>query len=169
MPPSSARGRPGTTVTVEGTVSSRFSQRTLRISESDAQSPVLPPTCRPPCPRDRRRRRSPFEGQRVRVSGTIIGAPDQLTDGLGVTLDDGIGHDPGGRRAGCRRAARASHPGWSRRSADRWVSATAPGTGTAGYRVHVTLPGELELAPAPTPSPVPTPTPTSDAYPDRDA
>ena len=34
------------------------------------------------------------------------------------------------------------------------------GTGTAGYRIHVTLAGELELAPAPTPSPVPTPTPS---------
>ena len=33
----------------------------------------------------------PSEGRRVRVSGTIIGAPDQLTDGVGVTLDDGSG------------------------------------------------------------------------------
>ncbi len=35
------------------------------------------------------------------------------------------------------------------------------GTGTAGYRVHATLAGELELAPAPSPSPTPTPTATA--------
>ena len=93
-------------------------------------------------------------------------APDQLTDGLGVTLDDGsgtvravIGPDAAdGQSLASGMVATISGPLGQRDSS---------GTGTAGYRVHVTLPGELELAPAPTPSPVPTPSPTATA--DRDA
>jgi hypothetical protein len=148
----------GMTVTVEGTVSSRFSQRTLRISESA----LIPgPTADLPAalPLETGAASEFFEGQRVRLSGTIIGAPDQLTDGLGVTLDDGSGtiravvgpEAVNGRSLASGMVATISGPLGQRDSS---------GTGTAGYRVHVTLPGELELAPTATPSPVPTPTPS---------
>ncbi len=80
----------GTTVTVEGTVSSRFSQRTLRISES-ALIPGPAADLPAALSLETGAASESFEGQRVRLSGTIIGAPDQLTDGLGVTLDDGSG------------------------------------------------------------------------------
>ena len=158
MSPSWAYGRRVPTVTVEGTVSSRFSQRTLRISES-ALIPG-PATDLPAAVSVETGAASEsFEGQRVRVSGTIIGAPDQLTDGLGVTLDDGsgtiravVGPDAvDGQSLASGMIATISGPLGQRDSS---------GTGTAGYRVHVTLPGELELAPAPTPSPAPTPTPS---------
>ena len=98
------------------------------------------------------------EGRRVRVSGTIIGAPDQLTDGLGVSIDDGSGLVRAvigpvaveGSTLASGMIATISGPLGQRDSS---------GTGTAGYRIHVTLAGELELAPAPTPTPTPTPTP----------
>src|SRR6476661_7712658 len=148
----------GVTVTVEGTVSSRFSQRTLRISESAL---VAGPATDLPAALslETGAASESFEGQRVRLSGTIIGAPDQLTDGLGVTLDDGsgtiravVGPDAvAGQSLLSGMIATISGPLGQRDSS---------GTGTAGYRVHVTLACELELAPAPTPSPVPTPTPS---------
>ena len=167
MPPSWASWPAGTTVTVEGTVSSRFSQRTLRISES-ALIPGPATDLPAALPLETGAASESFEGRRVRLSGTIIGAPDQLTDGLGVTLDDGsgtiravVGPDAvDGQSLASGMVATISGPLGQRDSS---------GTGTAGYRVHATLPGELELAPAPTPSPVPTQTPSPTPHPDRDA
>ena len=155
----------GTTVTVDGSISSRFSQRTLRISESDLVRGLLAdlPTA---LALETGSAGEPSEGRRVRVSGTIIGAPDQLTDGIGVTLDDGSGpvravigpSAADGAPFASGMVATISGPLGQRDSS---------GTGTAGYRIHATLTGELELAPAPTPSPTPAPTatPTSTASP----
>ena len=109
----------------------------------------------------------------------MTAAPDALADGLGVTIDDGSGDRPGGRRA--RRPGRPDHP-----TGDDRRSSTGPlgqrdssGTGTAGYRVHATLAGDLEVVtppptptptptPSPTPTPVPTATPTPTPTPDAD-
>ena len=149
----------GTTVIVEGSISSRFSQRTLRISESDlVGGPVsdLPAAMSI----ETGSAGEPSEGLRVRVSGTIVGAPDQLTDGLGVTVDDGSGPvravigplAADGTTIASGMVATISGPLGQRDSS---------GTGTAGYRVHATLAGELALAPVPSPSPTPTPTATA--------
>ena len=165
----------GIIVTVEGTVSSRFSQRTLRIAESDL---VVGPSSDMPAPVSIATGAAgeQFEGRRVQVSGTIIGAPDQLTDGLGVTFDDGSG----AVRAVIGPAAVEDDTlasGMVATISGPLGQRDSSGTGTAGYRIHVTLAGELELAPAPTPSatatptpsprvtPTPTPTPTPTATP----
>ena len=98
------------------------------------------------------------EGSRIRIAGTTIGSPDQLSDGLGITVDDGSGPVRaviGPDAAGGLTLASGSH-----------VVVTGPlgqrdssGTGSAGYRVHATLAGEIQVEPPATPSPTPTPTP----------
>ena len=52
----------------------------------------------------------PLEGRRITVTGPITGSPDDLADGLAITIDDGSG--PSGRSSGRRpwRAGR-SQPG----------------------------------------------------------
>ena len=94
----------GTTVTVEGTISSRFSQRTLRISESAL---VRRSRCRPAGragARDRRRRRAIRRpaGSGQRHDHRCAGPADRR-----ARRDPRrrLGHGPGGHRAGCRRAA----------------------------------------------------------------
>jgi hypothetical protein len=153
----------GMSVTVEGSVGNRFSQRTLRISESALEAG---PVVGLPDPLEITTGSATefFEGVRVIVSGTVLGSPDQLTDGLGVTLDDGsgpvravIGPDAvGGLSIASGMVATVSGPLGQRDSS---------GTGTAGYRIQATLPGGLEIAPLPTPTPTPagTPTPTPTA------
>ncbi|MEP6638570.1 MAG: lamin tail domain-containing protein [Chloroflexota bacterium] len=148
----------GTTVRVDGSVSSRFSQRTLRISEADLQrgSGAALPDALAIQTGDAT---EAHEGSRVRVTGTVAGAPDQLTDGLGITLDDGsgpvravIGPDAlAGPTIASGMVATVTGPLGQRDSS---------GTGTGGYRIHATLAGELVLTPAPTPSPTPTEAPS---------
>jgi hypothetical protein len=153
----------GTTVEVEGTLSSRYSQRTLRISEASlarVSSEALPA----PLVLGSGIAGESYEGVRIRVSGSVMGAPDVLADGLGVTIDDGSGPIRAVIGADAR-AGRSVESGML-------VSVTGPlgqrdssGSGTSGYRVHATLIGELDVSAAPTPSPTPTPTPTPTATP----
>ena len=103
----------------------------------------------------------PLEGRRITVSGPITGSPDDLADGLAITIDDGSGPV----RAVIGPEALA---GWTP-AAGLIATVTGPlgqrdssGTGIGGYRIHATLAGELELAsPPPTASPTPTPAPTA--------
>ena len=138
----------GTSIRVEGTVASRFSQRTFRIAEADITGGPVAPL--PDAVRIATGAATEsVEGIRVTVSGTVVGAPDQLTDGLGVTIDDGsgpvravIGPDAaGGMAIGSGMLATVTGPLGQRDST---------GTGSAGYRIQATLPGELELGPSPT-------------------
>jgi hypothetical protein len=110
----------------------------------------------------------PFEGLRVVATGTVIGAPSALVDGLGLTIDDGSGP--------LRAVVSADALGGIAVASGDVVTIVGPlgqrdssGTGTAGYRIHATLPGEFELLVEPTPSPTPsldpTPTPTATATP----
>ena len=154
----------GTTVTVQGSVSSRFSQRTLRVAESSiVAGPALglPVSIRI----GTGEAAEVFEGVRVTTTGTVSGSPDVLADGLGITLDDGsgpvravIGADAlAGRTIASGMTATLSGPLGQRDSS---------GTGTAGYRIQATLAGELDLVeatPAPTATPTPTPTPTPES------
>ncbi len=148
----------GTIVLVDGTVSSRFSQRTLRITEADltrGSSATLPDAI----DLGTGEAIEANEGGRIRIVGTLSGAPDQLADGLGVTVDDGsgpvrviIGPDAlGGRTIASGLIATVAGPLGQRDSS---------GTGSGGYRIHATLPGDLEVAPPATPSPTATPSPS---------
>jgi hypothetical protein len=104
---------------------------------------------------------------RLELTGTVTEAPSSLSDGLGITIDDGTG--PVRVIAGTDALA-AGTPGRG-----DVITARGPlgqrdstGTGTTGYRLHATLPGELEVAPAPTPTPTvaPTPSPVPSGTPD---
>ena len=108
-----------------------------------------------------------LEGVRVHVQGVIADSPDSLSDGTGITVDDGSGEirvvvGPvalGGRTLTSGMTVAVAGPLGQRDSS---------GTGTAGYRIHATLPGELEVVvatPTPTATPPPTPTPTPGATP----
>jgi uncharacterized protein YdeI (BOF family) len=151
----------GTTVRVDGEVASRFGQRTLRMAESDllrkADSP-LPSAL----PIDTGAAGETDEGRRVAVKGTVTASPDALTDGLGVTIDDGSG--PLRLVIGpTALAGRTIKTGMDLNVAGPLGQRDSSGTGVAGYRVHVTLLGELEVvepAPSPSPSPEPSATPT---------
>jgi hypothetical protein len=150
----------GTTVVLRGTLASRFSQRTLKVAESAIErggSSGLP-AAQPVLTGDAG---EPFEGVRVAVGGTITGSPDALADGVGITIDDGsgavrvvVGPDAvAGQAIAAGMTATVAGPLGQRDSS---------GTGSAGYRVHATLDGELALV---EPTPTPTPTPTPDASP----
>jgi hypothetical protein len=148
----------GTTIQAEGIVASRFAQRTIRIAETAI---VFGPVVGLPDPVQIATGEATegMEGTRVTVSGTVVGAPDQLTDGLGITVDDGsgpvrvvIGPDAAsGMTITSGRVATVSGPLGQRDSS---------GTGSAGYRIQATLTGELVLAPTSTLSPTATPTPS---------
>jgi hypothetical protein len=128
----------GTTVTVAGEIASRFGQRTLRISEADlvrgadASLPAVQPI-------DTGAAGETDEGRRVEVSGTVTASPDELSDGLGITVDDGTGPV----RAVIGPAAldgRTIKTGLVVTVRGPLGQRDSSGTGTAGYRVHATLP-----------------------------
>ncbi len=108
----------------------------------------------------------PLEGLRLFVGGIVTEAPSALSDGLGVTIDDGSGPlriviSPtalGTESIGTGDTIRATGPLGQRDSS---------GSGASGYRLHATLAGELSVeappvaTPTPTPTPTPVPTPTA--------
>ena len=175
----------GTMLRVRGTVAGRFSQRTLRVAEAALEpGPVVGLPA--PVPVATGVATESFEGARVIVSGTVAAAPDQLTDGLGVTVDDGSGpvravigpaarrgqdHHRGDDRDG-HGPARAARQQWDRFG---WVSDPGHALRGAGARAAADAdpnahcnPGAdsdsdndavASATPAPTPIPAPTPTP----------
>ena len=100
-----------------------------------------------------------LEGLRVTVTGTTIGSPTSFADGLGILVDDGSGSVR--VIVGPDALAGAAVPsGTFVRAAGPVGQRDSTGTGTSGYRIHATEPGELEILPPPaTPTPPPTPTP----------
>jgi hypothetical protein len=149
----------GTDVTVGGTVGSRFAQRTLRASESAVERGANPgiPVAQPIATGDAL---EPNEGRRVAVTGVVSGPFDALSDGLGINVDDGSGS--------VRAVVGVDALGAGTIESGMIATVVGPlgqrdssGTGSAGYRIYATLPGDLSLtAPTPTPSPMPTPTPS---------
>ena len=80
----------GSSVTLRGTVSSRFAQRTLRVAESAVameSSAGLPA----PLAIASGDAVESAEGRRVAVTGIVSGPFDSLADGLGINVDDGSG------------------------------------------------------------------------------
>ncbi len=157
---------PGTRVRLAGTLDDRYAQRTLRVAIVDvvALGAEAVPT---PLDATSGSIGEAVEGRRVRVSGTTVGSPVDYADGIGILLDDGSG--PVRVIVGVDALGGASLP------AGTSVTAIGPvgqrdssGTGTTGYRVHATGPGELLLAPGTTPAPSndPSPTPGPSASPE---
>ncbi|HET7831048.1 MAG TPA: hypothetical protein VFL03_15950 [Candidatus Limnocylindrales bacterium] len=136
----------------------RYGQRTLRVAGSDIEitgAAELPEAMGA----STGEASEPNEGRRLSLVGTVTEAPSALSDGLGITIDDGTGPIrviAGPDALGSLAVAKGS-----------LVSARGPlgqrdssGAGTAGYRLHATLPGELEVGAAATPTPPPSASPT---------
>ncbi len=153
----------GSTVRATGTLADRYGLRSLR---TDAASITLEGSAAP-LPallvRSTGLLGETEEGRRVAVSGTVIGAPTSMTDGLGLVVDDGSG--------GIRVVIGPAALGTTTVSGGALVEVAGPlgqrdssGSGSTGYRVHATLPGELVVRAA-TPSPSPSATPDPSAVP----
>ena len=151
----------GTTVRATGTLDSRFSQRTLRVAAADVAV-----TGSGPLPVAVGASTGAADGA---ARGTPAGARRHRDRGAVRARRRPRDHDrrrqrprPRHRRAGRARTART-------RRGDVVVARgplgqrDSTGTGTAGYRLHATLAGELEVQAPPSPTPTP-----SRAQPDPD-
>ena len=163
----------GTTIRVAGVLDTRYGQRTLRVASAAIEitgSADLPIAWSA----STGEASEPLEGLRLGLTGAVVETPAALSDGLGITIDDGTGP--------VRIIAGPEALGSLAIAKGDIVAARGPlgqrdssGTGTTGYRLHATMPGELErqAAPTPTASPVPTssptPTPTSTPAPSASA
>jgi hypothetical protein len=148
----------GTSVEVTGSIGSYFSLRTLNTDAASIETLGASPLPVPHGATTGEASES-LEGRRLVVNGVVTSAPSALTDGLGVTIDDGsgplrlvVGPDAlGAAEVGTGDIVTAMGPLGQRDSS---------GTGAAGYRIHATLNGEFSAGPAPTPTPEPTTAPT---------
>jgi len=153
----------GTSIAVEGTLGSYFS---LRVANVPASTVVILGAASLPDPLGSTTggATETLEGIRLAVEGTVTESPGALSDGLGVTLDDGSGP----LRLVVSALAQAGQP---IASGDHIVAVgplgqrDSSGTGAAGYRLHATLPGELVVVPTPIPTATPTPTATATSTP----
>jgi hypothetical protein len=153
----------GTLVMATGTIDDRFAERTLRVSVTDllplgegaVPAPVFVPSGSIG---------EAVEGSRVVVTGTTVGSPSTLADGLGLMVDDGTGQVRvivapaalGGLTVPSGTSVVAVGPVGQRDSS---------GTGLSGYRIHVTVTGDFQVLPPPDPSPTPIPSPAPTASP----
>ncbi|HUQ44081.1 MAG TPA: hypothetical protein VM451_06690 [Candidatus Limnocylindria bacterium] len=148
-----------TRIEVSGTLDDRFAERTLRVAELDIVS--FGPQQRPaPWALPTGEILEAVEGLRVMVHGLTVGSPTNLSDGLGLMVDDGSG--------AVRVIVSSEALGGLSVPSGTNVIAVGPvgqrdssGTGLAGYRVHATEESDFGILPAPTPSPTATPAPTS--------
>jgi hypothetical protein len=135
----------GTLVRATGTVDDRYGQRTLRVSDgglaelgsADLPAPVSLATGEAD---------EAHEGILVAVSGTISAAPDALSDGTGLWLDDGSGT--------VRVVVTPAAAGDLVLTKGARVAAAGPlgqhaSGSSAGYRVVVTEPGAIVILAAP--------------------
>jgi hypothetical protein len=148
----------GTTVTATGALGSYFSLRVVTVTAASIEigpSQSLPE----PVGATTGSASEALEGIRLVVQGAVTEAPSALTDGLGVTIDDGSGP----LRLVVSPAAQAGstiHTGDVVQAIGPLGQRDSSGTGAAGYRLHATRAGELLVQAAPTPTPGPTATPT---------
>lgn len=161
----------GSTIDVAGTLGSYFSLRVINIAGAAAQ---VTGTSDLPAPVGATTggATEPLEGIRLSVEGLVTETPAALSDGLGVTIDDGSGP----LRLVVGAAALVGQPV---ASGDHVVAIgplgqrDSSGTGLSGYRLHATLAGEFvastppgpSASPSPTPDATPTPSPTSSGLP----
>ena len=164
-----ASGPPaGTTVEATGVVDDRYGQRTLRVAAADI---LVTGVADLPAPLRIAAggASEPTEGLRLTVTGSTVGSPSSLADGIGLIVDDGTGQ--------LRAVVSPAALGGLSIPAGTSVTVTGPlgqrdssGTGLAGYRVFVMEPGDLVVSAAlPSPSPSPSesaaPAPSASALP----
>jgi hypothetical protein len=149
----------GTAIRVLGTLDTRFAQRVLRVAEADievgsiGELPNAPDVATGSADESR-------EGTRITLGGVVDGAPGALSDGLGLTVDDGSG--PVKAVIGPEALGSAA-PVFGDLVVVRGPlgQRDSSGTGTEAYRVYALLPGDFQIvAPPPTSMPTPTPTPS---------
>jgi hypothetical protein len=151
----------GSTVIVDGTLGSYFSLRVVSVTAASVTVTGVAELPEPVGAATGAATES-LEGLRLLVAGTVSEAPSALSDGLGVTIDDGtgplrlvVGPDAlGGATIHTGDVVTAIGPLGQRDSS---------GTGAAGYRLHPTAAGELAVdvaGPSPTPTPSPSASPT---------
>jgi hypothetical protein len=156
----------GTAVTFDGTVGSYFSLRVLNVAAMSVAA--AGPEALPDAVGSATGAASEaLEGVRLTLRGEVVEAPATLSDGLGVTIDDGTGPirvilGPDGL------AARSVQTGDTVTASGPLGQRDSSGTGLAGYRLHATLPGEVAIDPAPVPTPTPSPSSTSTPTPSGD-
>ena len=148
----------GTAVRVDGVVDDRYAQRTLRVSIAPAVIGLAPLPAAVETATGAVG--EGLEGSRATLAGAVTAAPEPLSTGLAVAIDDGSGPTRLLLLPGLDVAPAAG---------DQVVAVgvvgqrDSSGTGMEGYRVLVGDPADIAIAPAPTPapsSPPPTPTPT---------
>ncbi len=154
----------GDRVDAMGTIDDRYAQRTLRVASSALAivgSALEPAAVEVPTGEIG----EALECRPVRVSGSILGAPTELSSGLAFDLDDG---------SGAARVLVASRTGidtsgWKSGSLVALVGVVgqrdSSGTGSAGYRIQPRDPADVESiegTPTPTPSETASPTVTPD-------
>ena len=143
----------GTQVVVEGVLDERYGQRTLRITAGAVREVglgILPEALSVATGSAG----EALEGSRVAVAGVLTEAPSALSDGIGLTVDDGTGP------VRIVVSPEAMDGQVAVRGSQVWAigplgQRDSSGTGLAGYRIHATLRGELTLAAPPSPSPEP--------------
>lgn len=148
----------GTLVRLTGQTAERYAAATLRVARADV---VDLGSATLPAPLDVATGgvEESLEGRRVRLDGHTVGSPTAFADGTGLLVDDGSGQV----RAIVTPAALA---GASVASGSHVVivgpvgQRDSSGSGSAGYRVFATAPGDFELVIDPSPTPSPTPEPT---------
>ena len=153
----------GERIRVAGELDTRYGQRTLRVDVA-AILDLGPDTIPAPMPIDASAVGEATEGLRVAVAGEVIETPSTVSDGLSLVIDDGLGEIRvvvGSAALGDATVARGDE-----------IAAIGPlgqrdssGTGSAGYRVFATLPGELAVLPPAEPAPSPSPTTGPDPSP----
>jgi len=148
----------GTWVRATGVVGSRYGQRTLRVAGADVD-PLAEAGLPAPIDVATGSAGEFLEGWRLRVAGIVTEAPSSLADGLGVTVDDGSGP--------IRIVVAPDALDGAAVATGMTVAAIGPlgqrdssGTGTSGYRLDATLPGEFTAAPTPSPTPTATVAPS---------
>jgi hypothetical protein len=148
----------GSRVRLAGVIDSRYAERTLRVAVADVE--ILGAGAMPDAiASDTGAASEPLEGLRLVLLGSVVEAPTSLSDGLGLLVDDGTGP--------VRVIVAPSALDDSAPVTGDLVTATGPlgqrdsgGTGSAGYRLYATLPGELTILQQPTPSPTAAPSQT---------
>ena len=133
----------GTTIRVSGTLDTRFAQRVLRMTEAaievgpTGELPAAPDVATGSADESR-------EGSRITIRGTVDGTPGALSDGLGLTVDDGSG--PVKAVIGPEAIGPVAPT-----SGDLVVvrgplgQRDSSGTGTEAYRVYAMLAGDFEI------------------------
>ena len=152
-------------VRATGILGTRFGQRVIRLAQADVTA-IASDELPTPVSLTTGEIDEDEEGRRVTTEGFVGAAPDSVTDGVAIDLDDG---------SGSVRVVIATSAIPIGLVKGALVDVTGPvgqrdsGSG-GGYRIHVTIAGEIEVvAPPPTPTPKPTATPEAerDGEPER--